>query len=181
MIKKYNQFVKENVNEDFQMSGDATEIAPAEPITKPDTTERPKTDRPSPFRKDRTSPIPAPAKAFKEEEENGDEYIGTKMMAELSNRLGVGISQDGSIDYQGQKVNFFSETEKFHIGKEQFDTVDDVVDYLEVENPTDEVDEISDEDTDFEDDDEYDVDLEEGEIDNQDKFESKSYRRTFKR
>ena len=230
MIKRYNQFVKENLNEDFNMGGEQPEIAPAEPTTRPDTTEKPQTDtpsRPSPFRKDRQSPIPAPAKAFNPKnnepsmelgEEEVGEYKGTRMMVDLAGRLGVEVSEDGSINYEGKKINFYSETEAFHIGKDKFETIDEVLDFLGVNNEfgADDVDDDFDSDeftpTDYKDDDEYDMevddfaendgrivgeddididededdlgegddlDIDEDEIDNQDQFESKSYR--FKR
>ena len=35
--------------------------------------------------------------------------------------------------YNGEKINFYSETEKFHIGKRKFDTLEDVLKYLKPE------------------------------------------------
>lgn len=63
--------------------------------------------------------------------EEEDEYSGTKQLKELSNALGVEVI-DNSISYQGKKINFYSETEKFHIGNKKFKTVDEVLDYLGV-------------------------------------------------
>ena len=66
--------------------------------------------------------------------EEDDSYIGTKMLNELADKLGVKVV-DGAINYNGTKINFFSETEKFHIGKKKFATVDEVVNFLEKETP----------------------------------------------
>jgi len=62
-------------------------------------------------------------------EEEDEEYIGNKLMAELAEKLGVEV-EDGQINYDGQLVNFFSETEMFHVGKNKFKTPDEVVEYL---------------------------------------------------
>jgi len=66
--------------------------------------------------------------------EEEDSYIGTKMLNELARKLGTEVV-DGSINYEGNKINFFSETEKFHIGKKKFATVEEVLAFLEKENP----------------------------------------------
>jgi len=135
MIKKYNQFVESKVNEEFEMAEPM--VKPSQPEVAPGTTERPseRPGSPSPIRRERTSPIPAPAKAeLEEEEEEGGQYIGKKMMSDLSNQLGVDVDDDGSINYNGKKVNFYSETEKFHVDKKKFDKVEDVLNYLEGSN-----------------------------------------------
>lgn len=62
-------------------------------------------------------------------EEEGYEYKGTLLMKELANRLGSKVVNN-SIDYNGKKINYFSETEAFHVDKMKFETVDEVVDYL---------------------------------------------------
>lgn len=61
------------------------------------------------------------------EEEDG--YIGVKLMKDLSDKLDTPI-QDNKIIYDGNVINFYSETERFHIGKKKFETPDEVVDYL---------------------------------------------------
>lgn len=130
MIKKYNQFVKSKINEDFTMAP-----APAAPEVKPDTEVKPGTEQmpkpPSPFKE--PSPVPAPAKAHieEEEEEEGNDYIGRKMINQLANHLGTEVSNDGSIDYNGKKINFYSETEMFHVDRKKFKTPEEVVNYLE--------------------------------------------------
>lgn len=65
-----------------------------------------------------------------EEEEESGEYIGAKLMKELSDKLGTPIVNN-EINYNGMKINYFSETEKFHIGRDKFKTIDEVVDFLD--------------------------------------------------
>lgn len=62
-------------------------------------------------------------------EEDSEEYIGNKLMAELADKLGVEV-EDGQINYDGRLVNFYSETEMFHVDKKKFKTPDEVVEYL---------------------------------------------------
>lgn len=131
MIKKYNAFVKGKVNEEFVMAEPrpgTTEVSPGT-IEKPGVMPAP----PTPIRKDRTSPVPAPAKAELEQdsmEEEGGEYMGVQMLQNLADSLGTEVV-DNSVEYNGKKVNFYSETEMFHVDKKKFKTVEEVVDYLE--------------------------------------------------
>ena len=70
-------------------------------------------------------------------EEEEHDYIGNKLMSDLATALGTKVVNN-QINYNGEKINFYSETEKFHIGKKKFDTVEDVLNYLkpsEVEEP----------------------------------------------
>jgi hypothetical protein len=53
-------------------------------------------------------------------EEEEYDYVGNKLMNDLAKKLGT-------------KINFYSETEKFHIGKRKFDTLEDVLKYLKTE------------------------------------------------
>lgn len=164
-LKKYSDFVK--TNEEVMLDAPTAAepvVKPQEPITKP---KEPIT-RPTPpsIVPDYTeSDMPSPAKAELPEEEGG-EYVGQKMLAELAEKLGVEVGEDGSIDYNGKKINFYSETEMFHIDNKKFATVDEVVNYLETlvgdESKLSDVDE-----------DEY----EKGDM----PFESKSYRNSRKR
>jgi len=62
-------------------------------------------------------------------EEEGNEYEGTKLMKDLSEKLGAEISNN-SIEYNGKKINFFSETESFHVDNKKFKTTDEVLKYL---------------------------------------------------
>lgn len=64
------------------------------------------------------------------EEDDEDEYFGTKLLKELSDKLGTEVV-DNKIVYDGKTINFYSETEKFHIGNKKFSTPDEVIDYLD--------------------------------------------------
>lgn len=64
-----------------------------------------------------------------EGEEESGEYEGTVLLKELADKLGTEVT-DNEINYNGKKINYYSETEKFHIGKEKFDTIEDVISYL---------------------------------------------------
>ena len=166
MIKKYNQFVKDKTNEEFVFdnevaypdvySGDETTT---KPITKPDV--KPGTDTrpvpPSLIPDEGDSPLESPAKAEYEveEEEGGDIY--SNKLRELADALGAEVT-DNYIEYNGKKIMFPSETEKYQIEgvKKGFNTVEEVLSELEKENkvPSEETEE------EFE------------------KFESKSYKHT---
>ena len=128
MIKKYNQFVKGKVNEEFEMAEPETKPVTAPPVTTPDT--RP--SRPGVVPTTIPSEQDAPLAHYEEEEEEeeGGEYIGKKMMNNLASELGTEIGEDGSINYNGKKINFYSETEKFHVDRKKFDTVEDVINYV---------------------------------------------------
>ena len=69
------------------------------------------------------------------EEEEG-EYKGTLMMRELADLLDTEVSDSNEIEYNGHKINFYSETEKFHIGKKTFETPEEVVEYVESSDVT---------------------------------------------
>ena len=180
MIKKYNAFVEGKVNEEFVMA----DTRPGTTEVSPGTIEKPGVmpETPTPIRKDRTSPVPAPAKmeVEQEEEEGGDKY--KKIITDLAAQLGTEVSEDGTIDYNGQKINFYSETDMFHVGKKKFKTADEVVSYLEDSKPSEEVEiekdhspskEDMDELMNAHDDDDFIKEEEE-------KFESKSYKSTRK-
>jgi hypothetical protein len=178
MIKKYNQFVK-GINEEFEMGeGQPAPITkPAEPTTTPDTPTRPRPTRPGITPTEVPSEEDAPlAYGYGEgndlPEEEGGEYQGQMLLNQLANELGTEVDADGSVNYEGKKINFYSETEKFHVDGKKFSTVEEVVDYLgSNESP-----ELHDEEPSF--------DETEGDLANRDledemgKFESKSYRHT---
>ena len=114
MIKRYNQFVSGKVNEEFDMNSDMENEAPfvEEPIVDTETSEVEE----------------APEAELPEEE--GGEYQGQILLNQLANELGTEVSEDGSINYEGKKINFFSEDEKFHVGNKKFLTVEEVINYL---------------------------------------------------
>jgi hypothetical protein len=113
ILKKFDSYIKENLEEEDipEMSLDGDSAITAEM-------------RETEEEKD---------KKIIDATEEDDSYIGTKMLNELADKLGVEVV-DGAIDYNGTKINFFSETEKFHIGKKKFATVDEVVSFIEKEN-----------------------------------------------
>ena len=114
MIKRYNQFVSGKVNEEFDMAPDMEIEAPIveEPIANTEISEVEE----------------APEAELPEEE--GGEYQGQILLNQLANELGTEVSEDGSINYEGKKINFFSETEKFHVDNKKFSTAEEVVNYL---------------------------------------------------
>lgn len=136
MIKRYNQFVK-GINEEFEM-GDgqpAPVTRPSEPTTTPDTPTRPRPTRPGITPTEVPSEEDAPlAYGYGDSndlpEEEGGEYQGQMLLNQLANELGTEVDADGSINYEGKKINFYSETEKFHVDNKKFSTAEEVVDYL---------------------------------------------------
>lgn len=64
-----------------------------------------------------------------EEEEEYYQYMGNKLLKELADKLGESVI-DNEIIYKGKKINYFSETECFHIDNEKFETVDQAFQYL---------------------------------------------------
>jgi hypothetical protein len=134
MIRRYNDFVKGKVNEEFVMADPRRSTERTTPEVMPGITEKPGVmpSPPSPIKRERTSPVPAPAKAEVEmemEEEGGDKY--KKVITDLANELGTEVDEDGSINYEGKKINFYSETEMFHVDKKKFKTAEEVINYLE--------------------------------------------------
>ena len=136
MIKKYNQFVK-GINEEFEMGeGQPAPITkPAEPTTTPDTPTRPRPTRPGITPTEVPSEEDAPlAYGYGDSnelpEEEGGEYQGQMLLNQLANELGTEVDEDGSINYEGKKINFYSETEKFHVDNKKFSTAEEVVAYL---------------------------------------------------
>ncbi len=185
MIKKYNAFVEGKVNEEFVM---------ADP--RPGTTELPGTiekpgvmpETPTPIRKDRTSPVPAPAKAELEpkEVEGGDVYSDNLMA--LSELLPGSTVSNNSVIYKAENgeektILFPSETFNdetgegiFHVDKKKFKTAQEVANYLENSTPVEEVEIEKDHSPSKEDMDEFIKD----EKQEEEEFESKSYKSTRK-
>jgi hypothetical protein len=65
--------------------------------------------------------------------EEEDEYIGNKLLDELAKKLGTEVVNN-QINYDGKKINFYSETEMFHVDKKKFKTIDEVIDFLTKSN-----------------------------------------------
>jgi len=149
MIKKYNAFVEGKVNEEFVMAEPrpgTTEVSPGT-IEKPGTMPEP----PTPIRKDRTSPVPAPAKAELEpkEVEGGDVYSDN--LNTLSELLPGSTVSNNSVIYKAENgeektILFPSETFNdetgegiFHVDKKKFKTAQEVADYLLASESTEEI------------------------------------------
>ena len=62
-----------------------------------------------------------------EEEDEGDVYINS--LQDLANELGNEVV-DKAIQYEGKTIIFPSETEKFHVDRKKFNTLEEVLKYL---------------------------------------------------
>lgn len=111
-LKRYDEYIKEN-QEDLETQNElqSDEEIPGDLIVDDEDIDQLVDDEDAP------------------EEEEDNEYIGRKMLKNLAKALGTKVV-DNSVKYDGQTINFFSETEMFHIGKKKFKEVDQVVDYL---------------------------------------------------
>ena len=139
MIKRYNEFVGGKVNEHF--SGLDSHPDLESQLSEPNEVEN------------------SELSEIELSEEEGGYYQGQMLLNQLANELGTEVDADGSINYEGKKINFFSETEKFHVDNKKFSTPKEVVNYLgSTEMDSSKEDEMTDE------------------LDK--KFESKSYRKT---
>jgi len=67
-------------------------------------------------------------------EEEG-QYEGTKKLNQLASELGTEVV-DNAINYEGKKINFYSETEKFHVDNKKFKTIEEVLNYLNISKET---------------------------------------------
>lgn len=74
-------------------------------------------------------PVETETETETEEEEEGHEYKGNILMRELADKLGTKVV-DNQIEYNGKTINYYSETEKFHIGRDKFDTIEEVLDFV---------------------------------------------------
>lgn len=129
ILKNFDSYIKEDL-EPQTMPAPSTSPSPAPTIDPGTRPARP--ERPSPIRRDRPAVEPDPQANMvdhTEEEESDDVYFGKKMMDELAEALGTEVVNN-MIEYNGKKINFYSETEKFHVDKKKFSTVEEVLDYL---------------------------------------------------
>ena len=78
--------------------------------------------------------IPEPQPEMEEEmpeEEEEYQFQGAQLLDELANRLGAKV-ENNQINYNGKKIEYFSETEAFAIDRKgKYKTVDEVVSQLE--------------------------------------------------
>jgi len=163
MIKRYNQFVQGKVNEEFEMN---TQEAPI--VDMPEAEEAPLNELPE-VEEDPETELP---------EEEGGEYQGQILLNQLANELGTEVDADGSINYEGKKINFYSETEKFHVDNKKFSTAEEVVNYLGGSNESPEHTHTHEEEPSF---DETEGDLAHRDLEDEiGAFESKSYKSTRK-
>jgi hypothetical protein len=168
MIKRYNQFVQGKVNEEFDM--DAME-API--VDMPEAEEAPVNELPE-VEEDPETVLP---------EEEGGEYQGQILLNQLANELGTEVDDDGSINYEGKKINFYSETEKFHVDNKKFSTAEEVVNYLGGSNESPEHTHTHEHEEEHSHENEEDFTTVEDDDDdwsNENSFESKSYKHTRK-
>jgi hypothetical protein len=107
MIKKYNQFLNEN--QDFE------EPSFEENELEKDFSEEDEFTEEDEFPEE------------EEEEEGADVY--KQKLKDLADKLGVEI-QNNKIEYEGKIIIFPSETEKFHVDKKKFNTIEEVLNYL---------------------------------------------------
>ena len=115
-LKKYNQFVNE------ELTPFANEIESQEILDAPEEIENKEIEKEEP--KEVVS-----MNVEEEEEEEGSHYHGTLKMKELASKLGTEVTNN-EINFDGKKVNFYSEDEKFHIDNKKFNSVEDAFDYL---------------------------------------------------
>jgi hypothetical protein len=134
-LKKYNQYVKEDLQ-----SVDNIEDKSNRPVGRRSGSPSPDFSKPKGIfdedENDMTGELEGERKVGQDnlnvdelEEEEGHEYEGTKLMKSLAEKLGTEIVNN-SIEYNGKKINFFSETEAFHIDKKKFKTIEEVLTYL---------------------------------------------------
>ena len=168
MIKRYNQFVKGKLNEELEIDAIKNESPLGE---EPMMREEPIGEEPI-----MNEPVMDEKPDSELPEEEGGEYQGQMMMNQLANELGAEVDADGSINYEGKKINFYSETESFHVDNKKFKTGEEVVNYLagSEEAPKMTADEENEMTGELEGERKVGLD----EIEEEDTFESKSYRHT---
>jgi hypothetical protein len=64
-----------------------------------------------------------------EEEEEAGDYHGSVGMKKIAKALGEEL-QGNEIMHDGHKINFFSETEMYHVDKKKFKTPEEVIDFM---------------------------------------------------
>lgn len=128
VIRKYDDFVKsKSVNEDIEpmVTPELSETENEEGFESTEDLE----DNDSANLLDSEEDVAPEASEGEEEEESG-EYEGTRLLNQLAEMLGAKVVNN-QIDYNGQKINFYSEDEKFHIGKNKFESPEEVVEFLQ--------------------------------------------------
>jgi hypothetical protein len=112
MIKKYNQFIKENDDFMEESSFEETEARlAAEDLEK---------------EMDTFNNEPDNSEEFEEEVED----LYASKLQELADKLGTEVV-NGKVEYKGKTIIFPSETDMYHVDDKKLETSDDVVNYLE--------------------------------------------------
>lgn len=116
MIKRYNQFVKENMDLNTGFEEEEGDFSPE------------LGDELGYDEEEGQNVVTDEYEEEEQPEEEGDIY--QNKLQELSSALGTEV-EDGKIMYNGKKIIFPSETEMFHVDGKKFKTVEEVVNYLE--------------------------------------------------
>ena len=131
MIKRYNQFVKERIDENIDEEDEDLGFATHDGSFDGDDSDFDEMDEDD-FSNSRELPIEVEEDNFEEEEE-GDIYASR--MAELAQMLGTEVTDSNTIEYDGKQIIFPSETEMYHVDNKKFKTAEEVVNHLNVEQP----------------------------------------------
>jgi len=100
ILKKFNEYFYSGTEKEEEM-GPESEVEPTEPEVE---------------------------MSGEEEEEAGD-YHGSVGMGKIAKALGEEL-QGNEIMHDGHKINFFSETEMYHVDKKKFKTAEEVISFL---------------------------------------------------
>ena len=120
-LKKYNQYIKEELAPmSAEAENDMTGEVEGEIVGQDDDI----------MGDDASTPPVNDMNDQEEGEEEEYEYEGTKLMKELADKLGVKV-ENNSINFDGKKIEYFSETGAFAIDRKgKYKTADEVVDKL---------------------------------------------------
>jgi hypothetical protein len=120
-LKKYNQYIKEDLTPmSAEAENDMTGEVEGEIVGQDDDI----------MGDDASTPPVNDMNDQEEGEEEEYEYEGTKLMKELADKLGVKV-ENNSINFDGKKIEYFSETGAFAIDRKgKYKTSDEVVDKL---------------------------------------------------
>jgi hypothetical protein len=127
MIKRYNQFVKERIDENFDENEDLG-FATHDGSFDGDDSEFDETQEVE--HTDHMMEIEGNI----EEEEQGSDIYSTRM-SELAKMLGTEVTDSNTIEYAGKQIIFPSETEMFHVDNKKFKTAEEVANHLNIEEP----------------------------------------------
>ena len=126
-LKKYNQYIKEDLTPmSAEAENDMTgEIEGERKVGQDELMD----DEFMDYDGDDASTLPGNNMSDDQEEEEY-EYEGTKLMKELADKLGVKV-ENNFINFDGKKIEYFSETGAFAIDRKgKYKTADEVVDKL---------------------------------------------------